>query len=88
MTTPSTSHALSVGGFFVALYALCLVWPLIYPYGSDVLAHHLLSLKLMFPGFEGYSIGSILWGGILTFVYGFIGSIIFHAFHSGCCKSK
>ncbi|MFA4846433.1 MAG: hypothetical protein WC654_07835 [Patescibacteria group bacterium] len=88
MIALSTPHALRVGGFFVLLYALCLVWPMIYPYGEDVLAFHLLSLKLLFPGFQGYVVSSLLWGGVLSFVYGFIGSGIFHALHKGCCKGK
>jgi len=88
MTTPSISHTLRVGGFFVFLYALCLVWPKIYPYGADVLMHHLLSLKLLFPGFQGYGVGSIVWGGVLSFIYSSVGSLIFHAFHNNCCKSK
>lgn len=88
MTTPSTPHTLRVGGFFVLLYVLCLVWPNVYPYGADVLVHHLLSLKLLFPGFQGYSVGSIVWGGILSFAYGSVGSLILHAFHKDCCKSK
>ncbi len=88
MTTPSMSHAMRVGGFFVILFILCLVWPMIYPYGADVLAYHLLSLKLLFPGFQGYDIASMLWGGVLSFMYGFLGSMLFHAFHNSCCKSK
>jgi hypothetical protein len=88
MTTPSSSHALRVGGFFVLLYVLCLVFSKIYPYGADVLAYHLLSLKFLFPGFTDFTIGSIIWGGVLSFVYGFVGSMIFHAFHKDCCKGK
>lgn len=88
MTTPSTSHAVRIGGFLVLLYILCLVWPMVYPYSADVVAYHLLSLKLLFPGFGGYDIGSIVWGGAMSFVYGFVGSMLFHAFHNGCCKSK
>ena len=88
MTTPSSSHVLRVGSFFVVLYALCIVWPIVYPYDTDVLAHHLLSLKLLFPGFQGYDFGSIIWGGVLSFIYSAIGSMIFHGFHSDCCKGK
>lgn len=88
MMTSSTSHAVRVGGFFVLLYVLCLAWPLIYPYGADVLAYHLLSLKLSFPGFQGFGIGSIVWGGVLSFAYGFVGSMIFHGFHKECCNGK
>ena len=88
MTAPSVPHALRVGAFLILLYAVCLIWPAIYPYGADVLAYHLLSLKLLFPGFQGFAVGSIIWGGVLSFVYGFVGSLIFHSFHRGCCESK
>ena len=88
MRAPSVSHAIRVGGFFILLYALCLVWPRIYPYGADVLAHHLLSLKLLFPGFQDFAAGSVVWGGALSFVYGFVGSTVFHWLHKDCCKGK
>lgn len=88
MTKPSIFHAFWVGVFFVLLYVICLVWPKIYPYGADVLAHHLLGLKLLFPGFQGYAVGSVIWGGVLSFVYGFVGSLVFHAFHGTCCQPK
>ncbi|HBP00347.1 MAG: hypothetical protein UU48_C0006G0161 [Candidatus Uhrbacteria bacterium GW2011_GWF2_41_16] len=88
MTALFTPHAFRVGVFFIFLYALCLIWPRMYPYGTDVLIHHLLSLKLLFPGFQGYAIGSIFWGGILSFIYGFIGSFLFHVFHKNCCRGK
>ena len=81
-------HAIWVGVFIVLLYVLCLILPRLYPYGADVLAHHLLSVKLLFPGFTGYTVGSMVWGGALSFLYGFVGSIIFHAFHTGCCRFK
>ena len=81
-------HACMVGCFIVVLYALCLIWPMVYPYGADVLAFHLLSLKLTFPGFQGYVLGSIVWGGVLSFVYGFVGSLLLHSFHRGCCQGK
>jgi hypothetical protein len=85
MTTPSVPHALRVGGIFVLLYALCLIWPNIYPFSADVLTYHLLSLKLTFPGFQGYAAGSILWGGVLSFIYGFLASMIFHSLHKKSC---
>lgn len=88
MATSFISHAVRVGGFFVLLYTLCLIWPKMYPYETDVLAHHLLSLKLLFPGFQGYVVFSIVWGGLLSFVYGVLSSLVFHAFHQGCCKGK
>jgi len=88
MKKPSMSHAVRVGAFIVLFYVVCLVWPLIYPYSADVLTHHLLSLKLLFPGFLEYTAGSIVWGGILSFIYGFVGSMFFHAFHASYCVSK
>ena len=51
----------------------------------EVLRFHLLSLKTAFPGFQGYDAVSILWGGIMSFAYGFIFSAVFHALHKGCC---
>ncbi len=88
MTAPSWSHAMRVGLFVLALYVICLVWPSIFPYSADVLNYHLIALKLSFPGFQGFTLGSVVWGGVLSFVYGFVGSIIFHALHSDCCKGK
>ncbi|MBI4437423.1 hypothetical protein HY631_00535 [Candidatus Uhrbacteria bacterium] len=90
MSTPSsaTKHACLVGCFIVLLYAICLIFPLIYPYGADVLAFHALSLKLAFPGFQGLTLGSIVWGGVLSFAYGFLASLLFHSFHRGCCQGK
>ena len=81
-------HAVRVGGFLVLIYAICLIWPKVYPYDVATLAHHLLSLKLALPGFQGYDVGSVVWGGVLTFVYGTAGSLIYHAFHQGCCAGK
>lgn len=86
MTTPSSSHAARIGGFLVVLYAVCLIWPAVFPYEAAVREFHLLSLKLAFPGFQGMAVGSIIWGGVLSFVYGFVGSYIFHALHKNCCK--
>ena len=88
MKTSFVPHASRVGLFIIILYALCLIWPAVFPYEADVLAQHLLSLKLVFPGFQGFGIGSIIWGGILSFVYGFAGAWICHALHHDCCRSK
>lgn len=88
MTCPSQSHAVRVGGVFVVLYALCIAWPMIFPYAADVQAFHLLSLKLAFPGFQGFALGSIVWGAVMSFAYGAIASTVFHAMHAGCCKAK
>ncbi|MBI2444378.1 MAG: hypothetical protein HYV42_04035 [Candidatus Magasanikbacteria bacterium] len=84
MTKPSTRHAALVGLFVVALYAICLLWSLFIT-DPAVANFHLLSLKLTFPGFQGFSVGSIIWGGVLAFVYGFLASLVYHAFHGRCC---
>lgn len=81
-------HAARVGAFVVLIYVVCIVWPMFFPYAADVLSFHLLSLKLTFPGFQGYDTASIVWGGVLSFVYGFVVSYLFHAFHGGCCSMK
>ena len=82
------THAARVGVFIVLLYIICIVWPMIYPYSNEVLAFHLLSLKLTFPVFVGYTVGSIVWGGVLSFIYGAVASLVVHAFHRGCCSGK
>lgn len=81
------THALKVGACIVLLYIACLLWrfTMIDP---AVMNFHLLSLKSVFPGFSGYTAASILWGAILSFAYGYIGSVIFYSLHSECCVSK
>lgn len=78
---------MKVGTYLVLLYVVCLVWRITI---SDpaVMNFHLLALKVTFPGFQGYDALSILWGGILTFGYGIVGSLIFHSLHSDCCAKK
>lgn len=88
MSDPSFLHAVRVGGFIVLLYALCIIWPQLYPYSEEVQNFHLLSLQLSFPGFQGMTAGSMLWGAVLSFVYGVLGSLVFHSFHKGCCRGK
>jgi hypothetical protein len=83
-----TKHAALVGVFAVILYAFCLVWrftmtdPLVQQF-------HLLALKTAFPGFSGFDAASMIWGGLTSFVYGFVASIVFHSLHKGCaCELK
>lgn len=85
MSNNLVKHAIKVGLFFIILYLACLLWRFVHA-DPAVLNFHLLSLKTLFPGFTGYTAGSIVWGGVMSFVYGFVGSLIFHSFHKGCCK--
>ncbi len=80
-------HAANVGVFVVVLYVLCLFWRLTMT-DPEVIRFHLLSLKTALPGFQGFNPLSMLWGGVISFVYGFIGSVIFHKLHRGCCGMK
>lgn len=80
-------HAAAVGLFFIALYVLCLLWPNLLT-DPEAVRLHLTSLKLLFPGFKGMDATSMLWGGVLSFVYGFVGSVAFHGLHKGCCGLK
>lgn len=80
-------HATMVGLFVVALYALCLLWSLLLK-DPEVAHAHLLFLKMSFPGFQGMDVGSMLWGGVLSFVYGFLASLAFHGIHKKCCEIK
>lgn len=89
MKTAFSAHTVRVGGFFVLLYAICLLWPNVYAFSADALAWHLTALQFTFPGFKDLTTESVLWGGVLSFVYGAVGSIVYHAFHNkGCCKGK
>jgi hypothetical protein len=47
-----------------------------------------LALKTAFPGFQGMDAASMLWGGVLSFVYGSVASVAFHGLHKGCCGLK
>lgn len=81
-------HAAFVGAFGVLLYVACLFWRVTLT-DPAVIQHHLLALKTAFPGFQGYDVVSILFGGIWSFVYFFIGSLIFHSLHRNCrCGSN
>lgn len=80
-------HAAAVGFFFVGLFVLCLLWPNLLT-DPDAIRFHLTSLKTAFPGFKGMDPGSMLWGGVLSFVYGFVGSVAFHGLHRNCCGVK
>lgn len=78
-------HASMIGLLLIILYAFCLVWSLTMT-DPEVMKLHLLNLKLVFPGFKGFDALSIIWGAILSFVYGFVGSTIWHSLHKNCCK--
>lgn len=80
-------HAAHVGVFFVIIYAICLSWRFVLGIqpAQDL---HELALKVAFPGFQGYDAASIIWGGVLSFVYGFLASQIFHRMHKNCCEPK
>ena len=71
-------HAAFVGVFAIFLYAACLLWRFTM---SDpaVMQFHLLALKTAFPGFSGFDTGSVILGGIISFIYGFIISVVFHS---------
>lgn len=90
MSALLTKHAVRVGYVAIALYILCLVWrvPLQVLADRAVLDFHMLALRAALPGFQGYDVMSVLWGGILAFVYGFIVAVIFHKLHDNCCLPK
>ena len=80
-------HAAAVGIFVVVLFAVCLIWKVTIT-EPEVAAFHMNALKTAFPGFKGYDVASILWGGVLSFVYGCIAAYVFHGLHKNCCKLK
>ena len=79
-----TQHALLVGAFVVILYVICLLWRYLLT-DPNVIIFHQISLMTAFPGFKGYDLVSILWGGVLSFIYGFIASVVVHKLHGKCC---
>ena len=64
-------HAAFIGVFAIFLYAACLLWRFTMT-DPDVIQFHLLALKTAFPGFKGFDVASVILGGIMSFVYGFI----------------
>lgn len=81
-------HAAFIGLFAIFLYAACLLWRFTMT-DPQIMQFHLLSLKTAFPGFQGFDTASILWGGVMSFIYGFIASVIFHSIHRSCsCTMK
>lgn len=81
-------HAAVVGVFAIFLYAACLLWRFTM---SDpaVMQFHLLALKTAFPGFNGFDAVSVVLGGVFSFIYGFIISVVFHSLHGNCsCETK
>ncbi|MBI4138901.1 hypothetical protein HY479_02005 [Candidatus Uhrbacteria bacterium] len=85
--TPPFAHAAAIGLIAVLFFIVCLLWRLTIT-DPMVDQFHVLSLKLIFPGFEGYDASSILWGMVLSFVYGFLASCAFHLLHPDCCNMK
>ena len=84
---PLSSHARTVGFTIVLLYILCLLYRVIMT-DPAVANFHLLSLKTAFPGFQGYDVFSVIWGAVLSFIYGFVFSQVFHRLHKNCCGMK
>lgn len=80
-------HAATVGMFAIVLYILCLLWSFVLTEPAVAMFHQ-LALKTAFPGFRGFDVASLIWGGLLSFVYGFIASVIFHSLHRNCCGIK
>lgn len=77
-----------VGAFGVLLYAACLLWRIVLT-DPAVIQFHQLSLKTAFPGFQGMDALSMLWGAVMSFVYFFIASVVFHSLHRNCsCDMK
>lgn len=76
-------HAVSVGVFAVLLYVACLLWRFTMT-DPAVMQFHLLSLKTALPGFSGFGAGSVILGGVESFIYGFVISLVFHVLHANC----
>ncbi len=86
-TATLTRHATKVGAFVVVFFFVCLLWRL-FLVDPAVQEFHMLALKTALPGFQGYDILSILWGAILSFLYGFLAAQLCHRMHQDCCQGK
>ncbi len=82
-----SKHAVKIGGILVLLYVVCLLWRVTIT-DPAVATLHTTSLKLAFPGFKGYDVLSVVWGAVLTFVYGYVASAVWHGLHKNCCSGK
>lgn len=87
MQSSLSKHARAVGEFVVVLYVICLLWKFLNT-DPEIASFHLNALKLALPGFKGFDVLSILWGGVLSFVYGYAASRVFHWLHRDCCELK
>ncbi len=81
------THAATVGLMTILLFIACMFWKMTIT-DPVVEQFHMLGLKLVFPGFRGFDVASILWGMLLSFVYGFVVSFVFHVLHPDCCPVK
>lgn len=80
-------HACLVSIFLIVLYVICLLWSSLLT-DAEVIKLHTNLLKLALPGFKGYAAGSIIWGGVLVAIYGFMASLVIHKLHGNCCLGK
>lgn len=80
-------HAALVGGVVLVFYVLCLAYRLLLT-DPQLIGLHELSLRLWLPGFQGMDLASMLWGGLLSFAYGFVAAWVFHGIHKDCCGIK
>lgn len=79
-------HAVRVGAFLVVLFIVCVFWGYLLS-DPQAVAFHSGFLKAIFPGYSGVNAGSLALVAVLSFVYGFVGSIAYHGLHRGCCRS-
>lgn len=86
----NASHARpawTIGLFLVIIYLFCLAWQFLLV-DPAIQTLHVQLLMLTFPGFKAMTLGSMVWGGALSFVYGWVGALIYRSVVSISCKGK
>lgn len=92
MCKPFSKKSCHLGYIFLTFFILCTIWSKVYPYEKEIFDLHMNLLKLTYPGFKGYDLMSLIWAGVLSFLYGYVISVICIHLHHGCksggCDSK
>ncbi|NGX28177.1 MAG: hypothetical protein K940chlam1_00352 [Candidatus Anoxychlamydiales bacterium] len=73
-----------VGIFLALLFIICFVWFWIRPVNQTL---HMQLLEIFFYGFRGMNFGSFILGLIQSYIWGYIGVILWH-WTCRCCYKK
>ena len=77
-------HATIAGITALGAYCIALLWQftIVQP---AVGVFYLNIFKLVFPGFYGFNAPSLLWGAVLSFIYGLLAAVLCFLIHHAFC---